>query len=69
MAHEIMRKIAGIIRECTIMADECTDISNTEQFTICIQYVTKNLDDHEYFIEIYEIVQILLFRQSVTIKL
>ncbi len=58
MAHEIMRKLAGIIRECkcyTIMADECTDISNTEQFTICIRCVTKNLEDHEYFIGIYEV--------------
>ena len=58
MAHEIMRKIAGIIRKCkcyTIMADECTDVSSKEQFTICIRCVTKNLEDHEYFIGIYEV--------------
>ena len=37
MAHEIMRKIAGIIRKCkcyTIMADECTDVSNKQQFNV-----------------------------------
>ena len=31
------------------------DVSNKEQFTICIRCVTKNLEDHEYFIAIYEV--------------
>jgi hypothetical protein len=44
MALQIIRKVAGIIHKCnyyTIMADECTDISNKEQFTICIRCVTR----------------------------
>ncbi len=53
-----MRKIARIIQDykCyAIMADECTDISNKEQFTICIRCVTTHLEDHEYFIGFYEV--------------
>lgn len=58
MALQIIRKIRDIIRSChcfTIMADECTDISNKEQFTICIRCVTEDLQDHEYFIGVYEV--------------
>ena len=36
----------------TIMADECTDLSNIEQFTICIRWVDKYL---ESFIGLYEV--------------
>ncbi len=37
------------------MADEWTDTSNKEQFTICIRCVKTNLEDHEYFIGFYEV--------------
>ena len=29
------------------MADECTDVSNKEQFTVCIRWVDETLTDHE----------------------
>ena len=39
-----------------IMADECTDIANKEQFTICIiRWVGQDLQDHEDFIGHYEV--------------
>ena len=31
----------------TIMADECTDVANKEQLTICIRWVGEDLRDHE----------------------
>ena len=37
------------------MADECTDIANKEQFTICIRWVGEDLQDHEDFIGLYEV--------------
>ena len=37
------------------MADECTDTSNKEQFTICIRWVDKDLVDHESFIGLYQV--------------
>ena len=58
MALQIVRKIGTIIRDCSyyvIMADECTDVSNKEQFTICIRCVDDDLNDHEYFIGLYEV--------------
>ncbi len=39
MALRIIREVSSNIRNAgcyTIMADECTDISNKEQFAICI---------------------------------
>ena len=29
------------------MADECTDVSNKERFTICLRWVDEDLVDHE----------------------
>ena len=37
------------------MADECTDIDNKEQFTICIRWVSQDLQDYEDFIGLYEV--------------
>lgn len=37
------------------MADECTDVANKEQFTICIRWVGQDLQDHEDFIGLYEV--------------
>ena len=37
------------------MADECTDVSNVEQFTICIRWVVKYLESHKSFIGLYEV--------------
>ena len=37
------------------MADECTDIANKEQFTICIRWVDSDLQDHADFIGLYKV--------------
>ena len=37
------------------MADECTDCSNKEQFTVNIRWVYKELQQHENFIGLYKV--------------
>ena len=39
----------------SIMADECSDISNKEQFTICIRWVSEDIVAHEDLIGLYEV--------------
>ena len=39
----------------SIMADECTDIANKEQFTVCLRWVGRDLEDHEDFIGLYQV--------------
>ena len=58
MALHILRHVSASIRASqyySIMADECTDIANKEQFTICLRWIDKNLDDHESFIGLYQV--------------
>ena len=58
MALQIVQQIADKIRKSlcySIMADECTDIANKEQFTICIRWVDSSLQDHEDFIGLHEV--------------
>ena len=58
MAFHILRQLSKNIQEngwYAIMADECTDVSNVEQFTICIRWVDKYLESHESFIGLYEV--------------
>ena len=40
------------------MADECTDVTNKEQFTICIRWVGEDMQDHEDFVGLYEMAKI-----------
>ena len=52
LSLQILRDLSKKIRNSscyTIMADECTDTSNKEQFTICMRWVDHNLNDHEDF--------------------
>ena len=56
MALQITRHLCNQIK--TIMADECTDISNKEQFTICIRWVEDDLQECEDFIGLYELPRI-----------
>ena len=37
------------------MADECTDCSNKEQFTINLRWVDSKLQDHTEFIGLYAV--------------
>jgi len=58
MAMHIARGLSEAIRKAacfTVMADECTDLSNKEQFTICIRWVGDDLVDHEDFIGLYQV--------------
>ena len=58
MVLHILRQVSKDIRDSgcyTIMADECTDVANKEQFTICIRWVGQDLQDHEDFIGLYEV--------------
>ena len=58
MALQILRKVCQNIQASgcySIMADECMYITNKEQFTICIRWVGKDLQDHEDFIGLYEV--------------
>ena len=53
LAMKLLRKIATDIRlgECySILADEATDVSNTQQLVICIRWVMKDLAVEEDFI-------------------
>ena len=52
--HEVSRNIAG--SHCfSILAHECTDCSNKEQFTINIRWVDQHLHEHEEFIGLYQV--------------
>ncbi|XP_062516170.1 uncharacterized protein LOC134191564 [Corticium candelabrum] len=58
MALHIIRNVAQNIRDSacfTIMADECTDVSNKEQFVIVIRWVSEDLQKDESFIGLYEV--------------
>ena len=53
LATKLLRKIATVIRfsGCySILADEATDVRNTQQLVICIRWVTKDLAVEENFI-------------------
>ena len=39
----------------SVIADECTDCSNKEQFTVNIQWVDEQLKEHESFIGLYKV--------------
>ena len=55
MALKLLRKIADDVRtsKFTIMVDETTDISTTEQVVIVLRWVGTDLDVHEDFIGLY----------------
>ncbi|XP_062505911.1 zinc finger MYM-type protein 1-like [Corticium candelabrum] len=58
MSLNILREICSSMSKngfYTITADECTDVSNKEQFTICIRWVDEKLVDHEDMIGLYNV--------------
>lgn len=57
MALFIQREIANSVsgQWYTIMVDETTDVSNTEQLVFCIRYVDSTLEVHEEFIGLYSL--------------
>lgn len=57
MSHHVLREIVNDIRShfFSLLGDEYTDISNKEQLSICLRWVTENLDVNEDFLGFYEI--------------
>ena len=61
MALMILQQVGHKVRSggwYTILADECTDMANWEQFTICLRWVGEDLHDHEEFLGLYQMVTI-----------
>ena len=57
MALMILWQVGRKIRSSgwyTILADECTDVANREQFTLCLRWVGKDLHDHEDFLGVHQ---------------
>ena len=62
MTLHIVRRICGDVGLngfCTIMVDECIDVSNKEQFTICLRWMDEVLVDHEGALVLYIIINCL----------
>ena len=57
MAQSILQDIVSSIsgKWFTIMADETTDLSNTEQMVLCLRYVDDDLEVHEEVIGLYSL--------------
>ena len=58
MALTILYDIVNSIKDLgyySIMADESSDISNVQQFAICIRWVDNMLEPHEEFLELHAI--------------
>ena len=57
MANHVIRDLVSETRGgfFSIICDEYTDISNKEQLTICIRWVDKELEAHEYFLGFYNV--------------
>ena len=56
MALEVLRDIVKDIQSAvffTILADETSDVSNTEQLVVCIRWVDNTLQAHEEFIGLH----------------
>ncbi len=57
MAMHILRQIASELsgKWYTVMVDETTDLSNTEQMVLCLRHVDDNLEVHEELIGLYSL--------------
>lgn len=58
MSLTILRDLAAQIRKSTfysIMGDECTDVSNKEQFALCFRWVDDDICVHEDFFGLYQV--------------
>ena len=58
MALYLVRQICRNVATngfCTIMADECTNVLNKEQFTICLRWVDEELVDHKDVLGLYKV--------------
>ena len=58
MSLEVSHKIKDCLYSadyCSIMIDETTDCSNSEQVVICCRWIDSSLEAHEDFIGLYQV--------------
>jgi len=58
MALSVLRKMSSQLQAClfvTVIVDETTDASNTEQVVICIRYVDEYFEVHEEIVGLFEV--------------
>lgn len=56
MAHDVLRKLIGEVKSAgvfSVIMDETTDTVK-EQLSVCLRYVTENLEPEERFLGFYE---------------
>ena len=71
LGNAVLRKILSNIREATwfaVLADETTDISNQEQLSMSIRWVTKTYEVHEDFIGLVHVPNITASVLAIAIK-
>lgn len=57
MAHDVLRKLIGEVQSAgvfSVIMDETTDITVNEQVSVCLRYVTENLEPEERVLGFYE---------------
>ena len=58
MAMHILREVATCLQQSpfiTLMTDETTDISNSEQSTIIFRWVSEDFEVNEEFLGVYQV--------------
>ena len=58
MAMSVLREIVDQIKQVgfySLLTDECIDIANKEQLTICLRWIDDKLQPNEEFVGFYEI--------------
>ena len=58
MALHILRDVSSKIATSSyysILADECTDCSNKDQFTVNIRWIDEEFKEHKSFIGLYQL--------------
>jgi hypothetical protein len=58
MSKEVMFNIQSAVQASdyfVIMADECTDVSNKEQFSVTLRYIDEQFEAHEEFVGLYHV--------------
>ena len=71
MSRHILLQVASCLQQSpfpTIMLDETTDISNNEQATAVMQWVSESLEVHEEFIGLYHVPSISADTLTAVIK-
>ena len=71
MALDILRDVSSKIAASSyysILADESTDCSNKEQFTVNIRWIDEDLKEHESFIGLYQVDSVDAVTLLVSIK-